>query len=333
MSNLTYKVRHSYNFSAELSKAFQIALFAVKTGSRSSADVRHIGLKSALANQILRKYSRNSKIKTVRSVKLTVPSQAVKYDGRNLTIGCLKAVVPFNRAVLKINQIELDNEFAFVTCTVKDEPEYEPTGWIGIDRNAAGHAAVCSVDTKIIKMGKRAAHVRRKYYSMRKKAQKKGQYKFLKKIRDKESRIIRDICHKMSRKIVDTAVTRGYGIKFEQLKGIRKQKKKKGRGFNRTVSNWPFYQLEQFVLYKARLLGAAVSYVDPYMTSQRCSVCGQIGIREGRKFACICGHKDHADANAAFNIAKAPVYGLSGTDRDVSDGATDGAGEALRTCA
>lgn len=333
MSNLTYKVRHSYDFSSELAKAFQIALFAVKTRSKSSADVRHIGLKSAIANQILRKYSRNSKIKTVKSVKLTVPSQAIKYNGSNLTIGCLKAVIPFNRSILKINQIELDNEFAFITCTVKDDPEYEPIGWIGIDRNATGHAAVCSVDNKIIKMGKRAAHVRRKYYSMRKKAQKKGQYKFLKRIRDKESRIIRDMCHKMSRKIVDAAVTLGYGIKFEQLKGIRKQKKEMGRNFNRTVSNWPFYQLEQFVLYKARLLGVKVSYVDPYMTSQMCSVCGQIGIREGKQFTCRCGHKDHADANAAFNIAKAPAIGLSAVDRVAADGATDGAGEALRTCA
>ena len=333
MSNLTYKVRHSYDFSGELTKALSVARFAVKTGASSSADVKHIGLKSALSNQILRKYGRNKRIKTVKSVKLTVPSQAVKYKDSCVFIKCLNAAIPFSKAVEEINQVELDNEFAFITCTVRDELEYEHAGWIGVDRNATGHAAVCAVDNKIFKLCKKAPHVRRKYQSMRKKAQKKGQYRFVKCVKNKEKRIIRDLCHKMSRKIVNIAVSKGYGIKLEQLKGIRKQKKRKGKSFNRTVSNWPFYQLEQFVLYKARLLGVKVSYVDPYMTSQMCSVCGQIGIREGKRFTCRCGHKDHADANAAFNIAKAPAIGLSAVDRVAADGATDGAGEALRTCA
>ncbi len=77
---LTYKIRHHHNFELELSKAKQVAKITLKTRTRSSADVRHIGLKSMIVNQILRKYANNLKAKHINKVVLTVPNQGITID-------------------------------------------------------------------------------------------------------------------------------------------------------------------------------------------------------------------------------------------------------------
>ena len=49
--------------------------------------------------------------------------------------------------------------------------------------------------------------------------------------------------------------------------------------------------------------------------------CGQIGNRDGKTFKCPhCGHADHTDTNAGFNIA---IRGRSIIDRDMIEGSTD----------
>ena len=118
---LTYKIKHNRDFSTELEKAREIAIFALKTKSRSSKDVKHIELKSAIANQILKKYSLNKKLKRISSVKLTVPGLSIKFKNNRIKIPCLKMEMDFNKNIEKINQIELDKEFAYISCTVKEE--------------------------------------------------------------------------------------------------------------------------------------------------------------------------------------------------------------------
>jgi putative transposase len=57
---------------------------------------------------------------------------------------------------------------------------------------------------------------------------------------------------------------------------------------------------------KAAASGAAVIYVSPRFTSQQCRVCGHTAAenRDSQAvFRCVmCGHRDHADTNAAKNI-------------------------------
>lgn len=160
---------------------------------------------------------------------------------------------------------------------------------------------------------------------MRKNLQKNGKYRKVKETRNRENRIVKDVNHKVSKKIVQEAKQDGMGIKLEYLQGIRNAKS--GRNFRYSLNSWSFYQLEQMIEYKARLLGIPVVYVDPYHTSKECSRCGQIGNRSGKSFKCQCGHVDHADANASFNIALRPAFEEGRdrlyVDRDTYKGNTD----------
>ncbi|MEM3196819.1 MAG: transposase [Conexivisphaerales archaeon] len=171
-----------------------------------------------------------------------------------------------------------------------------------------------------------AEHIHKKYKNMRRKLQKKGKYRKVKEIKNRERNIERDLNHKVSKKIVEEAKQNGLGIKLEYLQGIRNAKS--SRNFRYSLNSWSFYQLEQMI--EARLLGIPVVYVDPYHTSQECSRCGHIGNRSGKSFKCQCGHVDHADANASFNIAlRPPLMGSQlHVDRDACKGSTDTPKEA-----
>ncbi|WP_279385231.1 zinc ribbon domain-containing protein [Methanosarcina barkeri] len=59
--------------------------------------------------------------------------------------------------------------------------------------------------------------------------------------------------------------------------------------------------------------------------AKKCSRCGHIGNRHSKQFECPhCGHVDHADVNAAFNIALTPKgSGQFSAERDAGKGSTD----------
>lgn len=252
---LTCKIKHSQNFDLELAKAKQIALVAKKTKTRSSKDVKQIGLPSAISNQILRKYSSNKKLKRINSVKLTIPSQCIKLEENKIKVFCIKLSLELPKQTEKIHQIELDNKYAYVSYAVKEEKEITCESWIGVDLNTTGHCVVAANPRtkKVWKLGKIANDIHKKYKNLRKKLQKRKRHKALKKIKNTESRIIRDLNHKISKKIVSEAVQNNSGIVLEELKGIRKTAKT-SKKFRYALNSWSFYQLKMFIRYKASCL-------------------------------------------------------------------------------
>jgi len=311
-SILTFKFRHNKDFSDELHKAWKIAEYAIANPAcRTSKAVSDIGLNSDIANQILRKYGKQKRLKTLHSVNLIIPGRCVKFIEETNSIWIpnglkihIENMIPYK--FLKICQAEVDKDFVYISVQIDEQPEMIPQQFIGVDRNTTGHIVVsANPDNGIVrKMGKMAIHIHTKYKNIRKKLQSEGKYRKVKRMQDRESRIVWDLNHKVSRELVDMAKDQNAALVFEDLAGIRNTKKQR-RSFKYSLHSWSFYQLQQFVEYKAKLLGIAVLYVNPAYTSQDCSRCGARGHREGKEFKCsVCGHVNHADVNAAFNIAQ-----------------------------
>jgi putative transposase len=326
---LTYKIKHNKDISLDLHKAFQIAEFAIRTRALSTAQVKHFGLKSIIANQILRKYSRNKNCKRVKSVKLTIPNQGIRVNKlqREICIPSLKLTLPyhFSNNFEKINQIELDNQFAYASVSFNDAPERQVEGWIGVDLNTTKHCAVVSNQKtgKVLKLGKSAHHVHKKYKNIRRNMQRKGKYKLVKRISNRESRIVNDLNHKISRRIVEEALKNNTGIVLEDLKGIRKTSKQH-KSFKYSLNSWSFYRLRKYIEYKAKLQGIPVVKIDPRYTSQQCSRCGLLGKRRENNFSCGCGHVEDSGANAGFVLALRHQGILQlPADRDVGKRSTD----------
>jgi putative transposase len=332
---LTFNVKHCRNFCEELKKARQIAEFALMTRSSTSSDVKHFGLKSMIANQILRKYGRNKKAKRITHVNLIIPNQGIVVDKalKLITLPCLKLKLNYYFSGFeKINQIEIDDEYAYITTTRNDADLIDNGKFIGVVLNTTGHVAVVSSPEtgKVCKLGKEANHIALKYRAIRRSLQKQGKYRKVKQMKNRQQRLIKNLNHHISRKIVQFAGSTKSGIRLEKLTKIRQSTRiSKSKSFRYCLNNWSFYQLQKMIEYKAKLQGITVFYIDPRYTSKTCSKCGHIGDRENKSFKCpSCGHVEHADANASFNIGKSVSHCILSmdqlhVDRDACKGSSD----------
>lgn len=191
------------------------------------------------------------------------------------------------------------------------EPEPKPDGNamgvdLGIKCPAVSYCSDGSV--KFYGNGRRNKYMRRRYAYLRKKLQTLKKMKAVKRINDKEQRIMRDIDHKLSHDIVQAAVAHNVQvIKLEQLQNIRSATRK-SRKNNHSLHTWSFYRLAQFIEYKARLVGISVEYVNPAYTSQRCPICGDVHHANDRNYTCECGFHTHRDLLGAMNICNSTEF-------------------------
>ncbi|MEB3278180.1 MAG: transposase [Lyngbya sp.] len=171
----------------------------------------------------------------------------------------------------------------------------------GIDRGLY-HQAVTS-DGQFFSSSK-IRGIQRRYLYNRRQLQQKGTRstkRRLKAMSGREKRFMKDTNHCVSKKLANQPGIVVFVL--EDLSSIRTQRR--GKKMNKWLSSWAFYQQEQFLSYKAEALGKRVVYQDPRYTSQKCNVCKHIKRtnRNKSRFYCKnCGHRTHADLNAAKNV-------------------------------
>ena len=191
------------------------------------------------------------------------------------------------------------------------EPEYTDNGNVmGVDLGIKCPAVSYISDSSVKFYGnsRNNKYMRRHYKYLRKKLGKAKKPDAIKRINNKEQRIMKDIDHKISHDIVETAVVHNVKvIKLERLANIRSTTRT-SRKNNPSLHTWSFYRLAQFIEYKARLAGIKVEYVNPAYTSQRCPVCGNVHHANDRNYTCSCGFHIHRDLLGAMNICNSTEY-------------------------
>ena len=284
--------------------------------------------------KVAESYSDKNKRDNLHTFK---PHGAIVYDDRILTVKSIDTVsilildgrifVPMlvcqhharilNNALKVRGQTDLgyiDGKFyLFLVAELSDEPEITRKGFLGVD---LGIAKIATTSDGKFYSGFKVKNIRRRYLRLRQRLQAKGTKsakRKLKQRRRKESRFATDVNHCISKKLVQVAKGTQRAIVLEDLKGIRERTRKGTRKtvcktMRQALSSWSFYQLRQFIEYKAQAAGVLVIYVDPRNTSRTCSKCGHVD-KKSRKdqehFVCTaCGHALNADINAALNISR-----------------------------
>ena len=192
-------------------------------------------------------------------------------------------------------------------CVRAEDKEFVGDGILGVDLGILCPAVgVVAADgkTQFFGNGRQNKHLRRKYKELRRQLGKQKKVNAIRAINNKESRIMRDINHKLSSQIVTFAAENNCGtIHLENLSGIRRTSRLRGKN-KASLHNWTFFELASFIEYKARELGIKVIYIKPEYTSQSCPSCGERNKVEGRNYHCSCGYHAHRDRVGALNIAK-----------------------------
>lgn len=206
--------------------------------------------------------------------------------------------------------------YLYATCEVPDVPVTEPQGFLGVDLGVdLGIANIATTGDGTRHSGKGLNAVRHRNRELRRRLQAKqtkSARRLLKKRRRKEARFAADTNHTIAKQIVTEAERTGQGIALEDLQGIRDRVRLR-KPQRVTLHSWSFHQLGSFIAYKARRAGIALVHVDPAHTSQQCSACGhteRANRPDQETFLCMsCGFAEHADVNAARNIAARGVAG------------------------
>lgn len=196
--------------------------------------------------------------------------------------------------------------YLFTTCDVDTPDPMDVAEYIGVD---LGQVNIATDSDGNQYSGSQVLSLRNRRFRQRKRLQSKGTKsakRVLRRLSGRERRMMTQENHRISKQIVELAKRTCRGIRLEDLSGIRDRVRVRKQQ-RRQLHGWAFYQLRQFVEYKAKLAGVPVELIDPAYTSRTCSECGfcaKHNRTSQSNFSCRnCGYTANADYNASRNIA------------------------------
>jgi IS605 OrfB family transposase len=299
----------------------------------TTKDFNHIEIGSAWINQTIRNANAATKLKPFKYLPLETNNQNWSLhkvgDTYSLGFGLLRGIkkrVPLEihqskhtailnallegkaiKGSLKLWCSKKGKWYALIGVSM-EVPDVQPvSNWIGVDRGQ-NVLAVASTPSGMPKFWT-FAHIRqiRKHYaSKRRRLQKAKKMRTVKRLEQKERRTVKHINHVISKQVVQLALDMQCGIRLEDLLAIwqasKPRKKTKSDAFQ-NPDYGAFYDLEQFIKYKALAAGIPVETIPAPYTSKSCCKCGAINQRDKHSYVCKrCGYRGHADHNASRNI-------------------------------
>jgi putative transposase len=220
-----------------------------------------------------------------------------------------KFIDAWKEGKLKTGEITINHDKIIIPFK-KEVDLQNPGDWIAIDVNESNITAVSS-NPHILKIEHNLRTIHTIHFNIRRNLQKLVKHKpktaqrLLKKYAGRERAKAKDLCHKISRVIVDFVKQHGFGILMEDLNGIRRRINY-GRQMNRRLHTWNFRRLQLYIEYKAKLEDLPVEYVNPKGTSSLCPTCGEklIALNGCRLVKCKCGYQNDRDVTACVNVLR-----------------------------
>ena len=300
---------------------------------------QQFGLTANLAVRACARVAGNRKVGKVKEFKAT----AVDYDARifayrekdqSVSLSTLEGRerIPLVVGNYQIEKLKGQKPTSAVLCKHKDGkfyihmqvkgavPEPQATNEVlGVDLGRTDIAHTSEGDNW---HGQQLNRVRDHYSKLRAVLQRKASQgtrssrrrcrELVKRLSGRERRFQAWVNHCISKTIVAKAREANSTIALEDLTGIRERvnQQRRCKTERRRANSWAFYQLRQFLEYKALRAGVRVVLVNPRCSSQTCHKCLHIhpdpkqSYRDGKRFKCgHCGWEGDADFNSAKVIA------------------------------
>jgi IS605 OrfB family transposase len=300
----------------------------------TSADFKQVEIGSMWINQTIRNCNAKTKVKHFKTMWLEVNNQGYEilksgdlhtlsfslYRGRKGRIPLQVHSASHHKVLdkliagearlgsLKLCKSKKGIWYALICASMEVPAAADVKGWIGVDRGQ-NNIAVAALPKSFGKFwkGGQVKQLRRQFQRTRKQLSSAKQLKEVKRLEQRERRIMTHINHIISKELVQFAKAFGMGLRFEDLSGCRqtmKQGKKTKSDAANNRDSWAFYQLELFTRYKAIRAGVPIESVPAPYTSKSDHRNGVIGKRNGDWFRGFDGYRCNADWNASQNIGQ-----------------------------